>query len=537
MNAPWLDRVIGFLAPQAALRRMRARVAGDLLSRHYEAASTGRRTQGWRRSSGDANANAGPALATLRENARDLVRNNGHARSALRTIANHVVGTGIIAKPNPKNQRAADTWKEWAETTACDSDGRNDFYGLQKLVMRTVAESGEVLVRRRLRLPVDGLPIPMQLQVLDPDFIDTFKTAITLPNGGRIIHGVEFDVLGRRAAYWLFREHPGSVMMLNNLTSYRVPAESIIHVYEQDRPGQVRGVSWFAPVLLKFKDFDGFSDATLMKQKISACLAVLTTDSDGSAPPLGTIAGESNEIDSLEPGMVLNLAPGRDITVVSPPTVREYADYARSTLREIATGLGVTYEDFCGDYADMPFSAARMSRLSHWARVDDWRWRTLIPQFCGPAWDWAMQAASIMGLRDAPGVEWTAPPPPMIDPAVEGRAYMQNVRTGIMSLSESLRERGYDPQVVLDEIASDNKTLDKLGLILDSDARNTTQAGNPRFATPPELIETQVEAAKIAAKAAPEPPPPVVPPPGSAPAAMPPKGMPPKALPAPKAAA
>jgi capsid protein len=69
------------------------------------------------------------------------------------------------------------------------------------------------------------------------------------------------------------------------------------------------------------------------------------------------------------------------------------------TLRAIATGLGLTYEDLTGDYTNMPFSAARMSRLRHWARVvDDWRWRLLIPQFCDPVWDWAMEAAVIMGL-------------------------------------------------------------------------------------------------------------------------------------------
>jgi capsid protein len=49
-----------------------------------------------------------------------------------------------------------------------------------------------------------------------------------------------------------------------------------------------------------------------------------------------------------------------------------------------------------------------------------------------------------------------------------------------MSLSEALRERGYDPETVLNEIADDNALLDKLGIILDSDPRMTTQAGNPR---------------------------------------------------------
>jgi len=494
VQASWLDRAVGFLAPQAGLRRLRARVALDLLGRHYEGASIGRRTSGWRTSISDANASMGPSLARLREVARDLVKNNGHAESALTTIADHTVGWGIVAKPKKPNVRAAELWEEWAGTTACDADGRNDFYGMEKLVIRSVAEAGEVFVRRRLRRPDDDLPIPLQLQVLEADYLDTLKTGENVRNingtiVGRIIHGVEFDILGRRAAYWLFPEHPGSQMgggsgaggsLAGN--SRRIPASEILHVYKQSRPGQVRGPSWFAPVLLRFKDFDEYEDATLMKQKIAACLAVITSDVDGSGAGLGVVdSTQTPAIDSLEPGGVLNVAAGRTVSVVQPPSVADYPEYTKTSLRAIATGLGVSYEDLTGDYTGMPFSAARMSRIRHWARVYDWQWRTLIPQFCDPAWRWAMEAAQIMGLPgEAPRAAWTPPPPPMIDPGAEGLAITRNVRAGIQTLSDALRERGYDPKEALVEMAEDNKLLDKLGIILDSDARNTTQAGGPR---------------------------------------------------------
>ena len=82
----WLDRLTAPIAPRWTLRRQRARLAGELLIRHYEASSISRRTQGWTRASGDANATVGPSLARLREHARDLVRNNPYAVSALDTI-------------------------------------------------------------------------------------------------------------------------------------------------------------------------------------------------------------------------------------------------------------------------------------------------------------------------------------------------------------------------------------------------------------------------------------------------------------------
>ncbi len=491
MPANWIDKTVGFFAPEAGLRRVRARMQADILKRHYEAASAGRRTSGWPRTGGDANAVSAPALLRLREHARDLVRNNGFAESALTTICDHVVGWGIVAKPKTRNKRVADAWKAWAESTDCDSDGRNDLYGLQHLVMRTVAESGEVLIRRRFRRPEDGLALPMQIQVIDPDYLDTSKIGtIDVRDGqgklvGRnvIIHGVEFDILGRRRAYWLFREHPGNTLGLGGIQSVRIPAENVRHIYRQDRPGQVRGVSWFAPIILRFKDLDEYEDATLLKQKVAACLAVIKTSPDGNMTGLGTVdTTKTPQEDRIEPGSIISALPGEEIQVVQPPTVSEYASYTTVNYRAIATGLGVSYEDLSGDYSQVNFSSARMGRIRHWTRIEGWRWRMLIPQMCVPVWEWAMEVAQITGFGDVAELEseWSAPPLPMVDPDKEGLAYMRLVRAGLMSRQEAVRERGYDPASVLAEIAADNKAADALGIILDSDPRNTTQQGLAR---------------------------------------------------------
>lgn len=486
-----IDKAVGYFAPARGLQRQRARVATALLEqmvetggqplrrRHFEAAAIGRRTQGWARASTDANAAAsGDALARIRNVARDLARNNAHAKSAVKTIGDHVVGWGIEAKAEPASEAALTAWKSWADSTACDADGRNNFAGLQKLVVRTVAQDGECLVRLRPRLPEDGLPLPLQIQVLEIDYLDTAKSEMV--GGRRIVQGVEFDPIGRRTAYWLFPEHPGSALPgVAGQQSKPVPAESVLHVYEQERAGQVRGYSWFAPVVLKLKDYDDYDDAQLMKQKVAACLAVITTDTDGSSSPLGVTTDEAGTIDELAPGLVINAPLGRDVKVVDPPSVDGYADYARITLQTIATGLGLAYEDLTGDYGEVSFSASRMSRLRHQDRVHDWRWQMLIPQFCEPVWGWVMAAAVIAGKVSGavPRSAWTPPPLPFIEPDKEGLAIQRNIRSGIQTLSESLRERGYDPRAVLEEMRRDNALLDELGLLLDSDPRRMTQGG------------------------------------------------------------
>ena len=156
-------------------------------------------------------------------------------------------------------------------------------------------------------------------------------------------------------------------------------------------------MSWFAPLLLRFRDFDDYEDATLMKQKIAACLSVITSDVNGDGAPLGTGA-ESEVIDSLEPGMILNLPPGRSVDVVDPPTNTDYDSFAASQLRAIASGLGLTFEDLTRNYQRLPFSAARMSRLSHWKRVKSWRDKLIRQQMLDPIWGWFKDTAELMSI-------------------------------------------------------------------------------------------------------------------------------------------
>jgi capsid protein len=144
---------------------------------------------------------------------RDLVRNNPHAAKAVAVLVNNIVGSGIMpraASGDDKLDRKVDAlFERW--TADCDADGQLDFYGLQTLICREMVEAGEVLVRRRLRRASDGLAVPLQLQVLEADFLDATKSSNV--GAGRIVQGIEFDPVGKRRAYWLHPEHPGDAMV------------------------------------------------------------------------------------------------------------------------------------------------------------------------------------------------------------------------------------------------------------------------------------------------------------------------------------
>jgi lambda family phage portal protein len=296
------------------------------------------------------------------------------------------------------------------------------------------------------------------------------------------MQGVEFDPLGDRVAYWLFPEHPGAALSISGTLlspSRRVPAEDVEHIFDCERAGQVRAVSWFAPLILPAKDLDEYIDAQLVKQKIAACLAVIMSDTEGLGAGLGATDDSTNPgIDTLSPGAVLNVGTGKTIEVVRPPSVGDYEPFTRSEHRRHAKGLGLSYEDYSGDYSNVNFSSARMARLEHWDNVYDWRWRLLIPQFCDRTFRWAIEAMQVQGL--VPGdvrPEWTAPPMAMIEPDKEGLAILRNARAGIQTIPDAMRERGYDPDAMLKEIAEFNAKMDALNIRLDSDPRYMTQAG------------------------------------------------------------
>jgi lambda family phage portal protein len=190
---------------------MLARQAFETLTRGYDGAARGRRTEGWRAPGTSADTEIGVAGALLRDRMRDLVRNNPHAAKAVAVLVNNIVGAGIMpraASGNDKLDRKVDALFELGGRRRCDADGQLDFYGLQTLICREMVEAGEVLVRRRLRdARATALPVPLQVQVLEADFLDATKSGAL--GAGRLMQGIEFDPVGKRRAYWLHAEHPG----------------------------------------------------------------------------------------------------------------------------------------------------------------------------------------------------------------------------------------------------------------------------------------------------------------------------------------
>lgn len=467
-----LDKLIGWVSPLSGVRRHQARAALAEV-RAFDAAAKGRRTAGWKTPSTSANVENLASLVTLRDRSRDLARNNAWVKKALETWVGDAIGTGVRSTLESDPVVGA-AWTAWAGTAACDSDGLSDLYGLQALAARCAWESGEVLIRRRWRRPEDGLPVPLALQVLEPDHLDHTKTE-SLKNGGQILGGIEFDALGRRVAYWLYDMHPGEHYRLGRtLEPRRVDAADVIHLFKRTRPGQVRGVPELAPIVLRARDLDDYEDAELTRKKVEACFSVFIKTDGGATSGVGSIGkdGDGRATARLSPGMIKTLRPGEDVSFVSPTPTAGYAEFTRAQLRAMAAGSLVTYEAMSGDLSQVNYSSMRAGQLAYRRSVEAWQWLVFVPMFCQRIASWFIEAAELAGKR-IPGaehkVEWSTPRWEWIDPVKDMRGELLKIASGTQSFSELIRRQGNQPDAVINELKKDWERLSEAGIPISLD--------------------------------------------------------------------
>lgn len=490
--ATWFDRTVAVFAPGLALGRMRNRVRFESWARAFDGAARGRHTDGWVRPGTSADAEIALAGPVLRDSARDLRRNNPHVAKGVSAWVNNLVGEGIMPRPatgdEAKDKKVKEAFTRWCDQ--CDADGQLDFYGLQSLAVGGMVESGEMLARRRFRRPGDGIKIPVQVQLLEPDFIDSSRQG-DLDNGNTAIQGVEFDRIGRRAAYWLFGQHPGGIVLSakSRLQSAPVPATEIAHLYEKQRT-QVRGVTWLAPVVRPTRDHGDYLFAEGIRKKSEASVVGIVVGGDDDADPgvnpdtgepltVGVVDASGALIEAFQPGMFAYARGGKDIKFNTPAAVGGFGDYNSAALRTIAAGMRLPYELLTGDLSQINFSSIRAGLVDFRRLVSAIQWQIVIPMYCQPLWRWFCEAAYLAGEIDSPDipVQWAPPAFNWVDPYKDVLADVLAIRAGIKTPQDVIAATGRTMQEVMAELKMWNDLLDKFDMTLDSDPRRTTLKG------------------------------------------------------------
>jgi len=331
--------------------------------------------------------------------------------------------------------------------------------------MRTVMESGECLVRKVRGTSKEE--IPLRLQVLEGDFIDTSKhNGVWQTDNTITYYGIVIDRQGRRKGYWLYKNHPNE---FGNESEF-VPAADIIHVYEVERTGQIRGVPMSCGVMLRLKDLDDYEFTERIRSKVAASYSVFVTDDtvDGENAPAGP------QLEKIEPGAIEYLPPGKKIEVAQPPTTAGFGEFVKNNLRGISAGLGTSYESLTNDYSNVNFSSGRMGWLESQRNVERLQWNLMIARFCDKVYPWFIEAAQLAGhipFAVSPEVTWTPPRREMIDPLKEIQAIKFQLRAGIISWQTVVRMFGYIPEELREELKEDKEMWDQLELMPEADPR------------------------------------------------------------------
>lgn len=460
-----IDQLVGYFSPAAGLRRHFHRRS---LQRAYEAASPGDR---WRPRRSGASANAdhqadGPAL---RAKSRALYQNVPYVKAGLDGRIDAIVGTGIVQRTIGRDAQTIDkAHADWRKV--CDADGRLDLDGLIAAAELAAHVDGECLIRLRPRLSTDPLPVPLQLQLLEIDWLDSNRNG-TASGSNVVVSGIEYDALGRVVAYYLWDQHPGDTSLIGGMRrqSQRIPASSIIHYFSPERPGQGRGFPRLASVIPRVRDLQLYEDAEIARKNLESRLSVvysgepegmLNPNADGRSPDVA--AGFSGDLPS---GGFTALPSGSSMTVVAPNVAPGYVDYVKYQIKLIAAGIGTTYELCTGDMTEVNFSSARVRQLEMRRNVERHQWNSTAPRLLEPLRRAFIDAGSTAGkFARNYSVEYSMPKWDYVNPAQEVEADISEISMGLSTVSEKLRRRGQDPKAVFQELKQDFDELRNLGV-------------------------------------------------------------------------
>lgn len=461
----------------------------------FRASSRGRRATGWYPTDSSINQILAADAPEMVRRARQAFRNSAWARSASDHYVSAVVGSGIIPEfdvqsPQLRND-LSDLYDDFSDN--CDPMGASDFAGLQEIACRGHFEGGDSFARVRPRRPQDNLPVPLQMEMLDAEMCDYAKNVIL--KNSVIKAGIEVSVLGKKTAYWMFPFHPGDLSSFTNIgsnVSRPIPAVNVLHIYHVMQAGQVRGIPGLANVLSMLKDLEDTSDAFVLRTKIGNLFATFeeTPEDDSALTPPGitqdevgtsadTLDDDGIPLRAIEPGMHIIGEPGHKLQFTQPPQdASNYEDFLRGTLRGIAVGAGITYEQLTGDLRQTSFSSIRAGLIEFRRMMEARLHRLMIFQMCKPTWQRVLQAAVLSGrikvpedaLRRAMRPDWIGTPGfEYVDPDKEVKADVRAVRSGFKSRTQIVAKGGRRRARLDLEIQRERDEAASLGLVFESD--------------------------------------------------------------------
>jgi lambda family phage portal protein len=469
---------------------------------------------------------------------RDLVRNDGYIAGAVATHKDSIVGSFFLlnAAPNLRVLKGVsrgfdESWSEefqseveakfglWAESPDNwpDASRHNTLTGLVRLAVGVYTVAGEVLATAEwLR---DGTrPYRTALQMVD---LDRLSNPRGMDDTMYLRQGVERDRFGAPLAYHIRMTHPFSTYVgMDSFSWKRVPARKpwgriqVIHILEQMRPDQTRGVAEMVSALKEMKMTKKFREIVLQNAVVNATYAAAIESELPPAEAYAQIGGEAGMPDYIQTylsglsdyvGSARNLhIDGVKIPHLYPGTKLKLLNagqpggvgtvFEESLLRNIAASTGLSYEQLARDYSKSNYSSARASMLETWKGMQA-RKKMVADRFASHVYALWLEEAIARGDVPLPSgvtrdffyegqnkdavcaATWIGANRGQIDELKETQAAVMRIRSGLSTYEDEMSKMGKDYRQVFAQAAKEKRLMAEMGLEFNADPSKSAGLG------------------------------------------------------------
>ncbi len=455
--------------------------------------------------------------------ARDLVRNSGLMQGASSIHRDSIVGAFFRLNAKP-DYRVLGLDKKWAVEFAQEVEAKFSLYaesqdnwldaarmnGLTMQVRLAVASFfavGEVLATVEWLRDV-GRPFNTALQMIDPDRL---SNPYDQSDTATLRRGVVRNQYGAPQGYYIRMAHQNDPTAMENAYRWKfVPIRKpwgrlqVIHLIEQQRADQTRGVAEMVSVLKEMRMTKKFHEVTLQNAIVNATYAATiesdlppeqafesigASSADGklgyAAALLKAIAeytqGARNlEIDGVK---IPHLFPGTKLNMQRAGSVGGVGEsFEQSLLRYVAAALGLSYEQFSRDYTKTNYSSARASMNETWKYMQA-RKKVVADRYASTAYSlWLEEAINKGEITSLPrnfnfyegqnkdaicASTWIGASRGQVDELKETQAAVLRIKSGLSTYEEECAKLGRDFRDVFEQRATEQEALAELGLSLD----------------------------------------------------------------------
>ncbi len=341
----------------------------------------------------------GPALPfvpdywTLRTRSAHLYETNIYARGVIRRLVTSGIATGLFLEAMPDegvlgypddglvdwSERVESRFDLWASNPViCDHRELLSFGELHQAAQTEAFVVGDVLCvlrqDQRTRLP--------RMQLINGERV---QTPFPVPEGKKIVHGVELDPQGRHLAYWI-RQDDGKAQRLPAYGEKSGRRISWLLYGSEHRMDDVRGTPLLSLMLQSLSEIDRYRDSIQRKASVLSMLAMFVSKGEpglGSRPLTGgggaarrDASVTANVVANAErkslatshiPGLVIDeLAHGEEPKAFQHQGVTEpFGEFERAIISSIAWTHEIPPEVLLQSY-DSNYSASQ-------AALNDWK--------------------------------------------------------------------------------------------------------------------------------------------------------------------